>query len=145
MHTPLFCLFFFICLIGNAWGHGAVWTLENPEDTRAVTLRFLYSSGEPTSYAAVIVSTPGENLEHQNGFTDKNGRFSFVPDAPGDWLVDLDDGMGHKVFAEIAIAADGVALPTADENTPAFPLAESMLGLSLLANLTMMYLLLRRR
>ena len=56
-----------------------------------------YDNGEPMSYARVEISAPGARLTFQSGGTDRNGRFCFFPDTPGDWKVVVDDEMGHRL------------------------------------------------
>lgn len=56
-----------------------------------------YDTGEPMSYARVKIIAPGARLIFQSGRTDRNGRFCFFPDTPGDWEVVVDDEMGHRL------------------------------------------------
>jgi len=56
-----------------------------------------YDTGEPMSYAKVKISAPGAKLTFQSGRTDRNGRFCFFPDGPGDWKVVVDDETGHRL------------------------------------------------
>lgn len=56
-----------------------------------------YDTGEAMSYAKVKISAPGAKLTFQSGRTDRNGRFCFFPDTPGDWKVIVDDEMGHRL------------------------------------------------
>lgn len=72
---------------------------HNNQATSTVT--FHYSDGSPASYTAVKVYSPvSETVEFQNGRTDKNGRFSFTPDAKGLWRIRVNDGMGHAVSVD---------------------------------------------
>ena len=63
-----------------------------------------YDTGEPMSYAKVNISAPGAKLTFQSGRTDRNGRFCFFPDGPGDWKVVVDDEMGHRL--EVTVPVD---------------------------------------
>ncbi len=55
-----------------------------------------YGSGDPISYAEVIVYFPESDDEpFQSGVTDRNGRFLFFPDVDGKWKVVVNDGTGH--------------------------------------------------
>ena len=60
-------------------------------DTRhdgVVLVQFAYSSGEQPTYAKVEVYSPADDkVEFQNGRTDAQGRFAFMPDAPGRWRI----------------------------------------------------------
>ena len=62
-----------------------------------------YSTGEPMSYAKVKISAPGAKFTFQSGRTDRNGRFCFFPDAPGDWEVAVDDEMGHRLEVKVPV------------------------------------------
>lgn len=91
-------------LIGatSASAHGVRYDIESK---KTVCVRVAYDDGEPMSYARTQVFGPeNTKTEHQNGRTDKHGRFAFVPDMAGAWVVDVGDGMGHAIKAEIDIA-----------------------------------------
>ena len=62
-----------------------------------------YDTGEPMSYAKVKISAPGAKLTFQSGRTDRNGRFCFFPDTPGDWKVVVDDEMGHRLEVMVPV------------------------------------------
>ena len=62
-----------------------------------------YDDGEPVSYAAVEVLDPEEKIPFQTGRTDRNGRFLFLPDKPGEWKVVVNDEMGHRVALKTTI------------------------------------------
>ena len=63
-----------------------------------------YDTGEPMSYAKVKISAPGADVIFQSGRTDRNGRFCFFPDAPGDWKVVVDDGIGHRLEMTVPVS-----------------------------------------
>jgi len=64
----------------------------------AVSITVEYDDGEPVSYADVKIHSPvAGKIEHQNGRTDKNGCFAFVPDLAGEWKIMIDGGMGHLI------------------------------------------------
>jgi nickel transport protein len=44
-----------------------------------------------------------KGLTFQSGRTDRNGRFCFFPDAPGDWKVVVDDEMGHRLEVRVPV------------------------------------------
>ena len=74
------------------------------EDSKAVAVEFFYSDGQPMQYAAILVFGPQDDeVEYQNGRTDREGRFAFYPTAAGDWRIEVDDGMGHKEVGIIQI------------------------------------------
>ena len=77
------------------------------ESGKAMVVTALYDGGEPISYATVRVYAPGDrSVEFQNGRTDKNGRFAFIPSEKGEWLVRLDDGTGHAFEELVLVGAD---------------------------------------
>jgi hypothetical protein len=43
-------------------------------------------------------------VEHQNGRTDRNGKFVFCPDVPGKWLIKVNDGIGHEEKAVMEVS-----------------------------------------
>jgi len=73
-------------------------------DAGGVVVTSEYDTGEPMSYAKVKISAPGAKLTFQSGRTDRNGRFCFFPDGPGDWQVVVDDEMGHRL--EVMVPVD---------------------------------------
>ena len=118
--------------VGPAWGHGVGYAVDT---SRTVCIRVSYDDSEPMSYAKVKVFGPGDGtIEHQNGRTDKNGRFAFVPDAPGVWRVEAGDGMGHGIQAQVDFSAG----PPAGDPPPGPPgaqrpsLDKALAGLSVL-------------
>ena len=122
-------------------------------DTRhdgVVLVQFAYSSGEQPTYAKVEVYSPADDkVEFQNGRTDAQGRFAFMPDAPGRWRIIMADNMGHRVEHPVEISAvQGAAAATAahDAGLGGFstPL-RILLGLSLIANMALAATMLRRR
>ena len=132
-------------------------------DTRhdgVVLVQFAYSSGEQPTYAKVEVYSPADDkvevyspaddkVEFQNGRTDAQGRFAFMPDAPGRWRIIMADNMGHRVEHPVEVsAAQGAA--AADSGHDAGPGGFAMplrilLGLSLIANMALTAAVLRRK
>ncbi len=136
--------------LAHGTGHGIL------DDAPAVALEFYYSDGIPMQYAEVLVFSPQDReVEHQNGRTDKHGRFVFCPDAQGAWLVKVNDGMGH--LEQAAIEVDPLALsgPPPDRAAPAPPAADGgtapsktlkiITGLSLILNAALGAFVLKRR
>ncbi len=109
-----------------------------------IAAEFFYSDKKPMRYAEVLVFSPeNDEVEYQNGRTDQNGRFAFYPEMPGNWLVKVNDGMGHAVRAEIPVdslesANEGIK-GLADKNAPAAAGTSKwikiILGLSIVLNL----------
>jgi nickel transport protein len=84
----------------SAFSHGT----EGRVEKGGVAVTALYDSGEAMSYAKVAISAPGSKLPFQSGRTDRNGRFCFFPDSAGEWLVTVDDEMGHLL--EVTVPVD---------------------------------------
>ena len=91
------------------WAHGVSHTLFK----EGVGIQVFYDDGSPLSYAEVVIFSPSnKQIEFQTGMTDKNGRFVFSPDESGDWLIKIDDGMGHGLVKNIAVKSNQLAVPT---------------------------------
>lgn len=63
----------------------------------------VYDDGEPMSYAAVEILSPGEQIAFQKGRTDRNGIMMFLPDRPGPWQAIVSDGMGHRLAMDVEV------------------------------------------
>jgi len=129
-----------------AVAHGTTYDLLDSAAT--VTARFGYDDGEPMMYAEVMVFRPGDDeIEYQNGRTDRLGHFAFSPDTAGAWRVEVSDGMGHKVTGDIRVDADlsGATAVSGQGRGPASKGLGVVAGLSLLANVALLSLLHRRR
>jgi len=118
------------------WSHGT--TYEILKDHSAITVQCSYSTDEPMAYAEVMVFGPvDQNIEFQNGRTDRQGRFAFCPDREGLWRVRVNDGMGHVINAEMNI--DDTGTPAIKGDSIAEPgrsrAAEIIAGLSLIINI----------
>lgn len=122
-------------------------------DTRhegLVLVQFAYAGGERPTYARVEVYSPSDDkVEFQNGRTDAQGRFAFMPDAPGRWRIIMADNMGHRVEHTVEVKAMAGASSPAN-GTAAGPGGFSLplrllLGLSLLANMALAATALRRK
>ena len=138
-------------------------------------VQFAYAGGDVPTYAKVEVYSPADaKVEFQNGRTDAQGRFAFMPDTPGQWRIIMADNMGHRVehAVEYAVeyaptqppahvngqAAEQVSGQPAGQNAPAPAAAVATpgvgsfsmplriaLGLSLIANMALLAAVLRRR
>lgn len=85
-------------LASTASGHGVRHEIRNDN---AVIIKALYDDGMPMSYAGVKIFSPKDKkIEFQNGRTDKNGNFAFIPDTEGIWRILVDDGTGHGFSVE---------------------------------------------
>lgn len=129
-------------------------------------VQFAYAGGSVPTYAKVEVYSPADaKVEFQNGRTDAQGRFAFMPDTAGQWRIIMADNMGHRVEHAVdvspaqgpaQIAAQGATQGAAQTDKPAangptpgvgefsVPL-RVLLGLSLLANMALGAAVLRRR
>lgn len=95
---PISLLYF---MIGTIWAHGVVYEVK---EDKTVMIKVNYDDGEPMSYAEVEIFSPSdEKVEYQNGRTDKNGCFAFLPNEAGEWKVKVNDGMGHGVVTNIQV------------------------------------------
>lgn len=136
----------------DARAHGTDYSLVEGATLTAVA--FYYSDGEPMAYAEVLVFSPQDpKVEHQNGRTDKHGKFAFCPDTPGTWRINANDGMGHLCQATVEVGqgeAPGKADRPRQETAVASPVEGSrtlkiIAGLSLICNLAFVSYLFRRR
>lgn len=90
-----------------ALGHGA--NVEPAPDSPTEVLRFTYTAGQPMDGARVQVLMPDSQKVFQVGRTDAQGRFAFVPDRPGTWLVEANDERGHKLQGRVAVGGSAQA------------------------------------
>ena len=87
------------------WAHAI--ELRVQQALPAVVVYTTYTGSVPVIYATVLVYAPSsQEAEYQNGRTDANGVFSFVPDREGEWRFLVDDGMGHREEIPITVSAD---------------------------------------
>ena len=122
-------------------------------------VQFAYAGGSVPTYAKVEVYSPADaKVEFQNGRTDAQGRFAFMPDTPGQWRIIMADNMGHRVEHAVdtsagqgaaQVSAQNQGKPSAAVASPgvggfAMPL-RVLLGLSLLANMALGAAALRRK
>lgn len=140
-----------VCLLGaEAQAHALLAHDVPAGDARVVS--FTYSSGEPAAYAEARLYGPGDaDVEFQNGRTDAEGRFAFLPAQPGTWKIVVADNMGHKVSHAMTIAPAGatsgsVPVP-ADSGEGAWGSVpfRAVFGISLLLNLFLGLAWFRRR
>jgi hypothetical protein len=136
-----------------AQGHAHALYAAHSWHEGVVLVQFAYAGGEQPTYAKVEVYSPADaRVEFQNGRTDAQGRFAFMPDAPGLWRIIMADNMGHRVEHPMEVNAALQAATTAGGAPPtevgpgdfAMPL-RILLGLSLIANMTLAAAVLRRK
>lgn len=120
--------------------HGVGWQSES---VFSVAICFMYDDGEPMAYGSVKVFSPAnDSVQHQGGRSDRNGVFSFCPDAPGIWKFSGDDGQGHVARGEIAVTeadlAGGAAPRAVVQGGAQKPnMFQIFLGLSILGNIAL--------
>ncbi len=134
-----------ICCLcpGLLWAHGMVYEVA---EKQAITITAMYDDGEAMSYADVKIFSPdNDKLEHQNGRTDKNGSFAFMPDTDGVWRIVVDGGMGHVISTTFAVDANLVLEAGAFINQPRAHWQGVMAGLGFIFGITGVYLYLRSR
>ena len=74
----------------------------------ATVVTATYEDGSPMAFCDVTVFAPGSRQEpYQEGTSDRNGCFAFLPDTNGTWRVTVNDGMGHLADAVIKIGSAG--------------------------------------
>jgi hypothetical protein len=83
------------------YSHGL--TLKVEKMPPFVMVTSLYHGGSIITDAEVKVFFNDPKTEFQRGVVDKKGKFAFIPDREGSWFVRVDDGMGHRKTAEIAL------------------------------------------
>lgn len=91
----------------NALGHGVQGMLADG----VVGVQFVYEGGAPLR-AADVTATLADTSETIEGLTDSQGRFAFFPDQPGEWQVEVNDGMGHRARLVVDVDGDGLAVAT---------------------------------
>jgi len=96
MITFSIVLFLLPCTL---YAHG----VRGKVDAGGIVVTAQYDTGEAMSYARVKISAPGAKLPFQSGRTDRNGRFCFSPDTSGDWMVVVDDEMGHRLEVMVPV------------------------------------------
>ena len=85
-------------------GHGITVTAEQRYPCVRVNAR--YHGSKPLVNASVTLRFEKEEKEFQRGNTDKNGNFCFLPDKAGQWMVTVDDLLGHRGKTTITVSGD---------------------------------------
>lgn len=152
-------LFLIVILPVTAAAHGTDHRVIDPES--AIAVEFVYSDNAPLRYAEVLVFSPeNDEVEYQNGRTDRNGRFVFYPDQPGSWHIQANDGTGHleKVSVDVKGGSDTHAEMGAADNDSGDHVQDHshshdriprlwaiILGISLIANIFLAFYLSKAR
>jgi nickel transport protein len=132
--------------------HGTGHRVLNGE--HVVALEFYYSDQTPMRYAEALVFSPKDaEVEHQYARLDQHGKFVFCPDAAGQWVVKVNDGMGHAEQATVMVKPEKASEPTTVPSAPAATAGpdamvmgiKTVTGLSLILNVYFGFLLLKRR
>ena len=88
--------------------------------------RASYAGKDPAAYCQVSIYAPkNSSREFQNGRTDVNGVFSFVPDHVGDWRMVVDDEMGHRKEVTVKVTESTAQSSQASSNSQ--PLLQKLL------------------
>lgn len=104
-------------LAASVQAHGVDYRIERGE---AVVVHFSSQHDDAMAGAGFRVFSPDGQRVFVSGHTDARGRAVFVPDQPGDWRLLMATEDGHGAEVEIAVDADGAALPSArDSDRPA--------------------------
>ena len=139
-----------LLLLGAAQAHAHALYAAHTLQGSVALVQFAYAGGQVPTYAKVEVYSPADaKVEFQNGRTDAQGRFAFMPDTPGQWRIIMADNMGHRVEhpVEVSAAQGATAADSGHDAGPggfAMPL-RILLGLSLIANMALAAAVLRRR
>lgn len=98
--------FLFLALFAvQLFAHGVGFNLKSSESVQL--LHFNYADGKPLTYCEILIYGPEDDeIEFQNGRTDRNGCFAFLPDQKGVWLVEVKDTQGHSATAQIVVSED---------------------------------------
>ncbi|BBO82126.1 hypothetical protein DSCO28_26920 [Desulfosarcina ovata subsp. sediminis] len=132
--------------------HGTGHRVLNGE--HLVALEFYYSDQTPMRYAEALVFSPNDaEVEHQYARTDQHGKFVFCPDATGQWVVKVSDGMGHAEQATVMVKPEKASGPTTAPSVPASFTGQGSMatwikavaGLSLILNACFVFYFVKRR
>jgi hypothetical protein len=120
--TFIICLFVFAFCRGNLNAHG----IEASSVTGGTGYKIKYADGSAMAFAEVKIYSPADKKTvFQEGFSDNNGVFIFIPDIDGQWRMEFNDGMGHGAIKKIDIK--GLAsVPT--KNAGHIPLYIKLIG-----------------
>jgi hypothetical protein len=97
MSGIIFSLFFFST--GFAFAHSI--EVQPIEGDPGIVAR--YADGAPAAFVGVNIIEPDSDRVFQEGLTDREGRFVFLPSTHGIWRIHVDDGMGHTAHTEVPV------------------------------------------
>jgi len=85
-------------------GHGVTVTAEKRYPGVIVNAR--YHGSKALVNASVSILFEKKKEEFQKGYTDENGNFCFLPDKAGEWIVTVDDLIGHRGKKTVTVSED---------------------------------------
>jgi hypothetical protein len=128
-----------LLLGGAALAHGTQYRVLGSSET---LVEFAYTDGEAMAFASYQLFGPADaQVPVRSGRTDRQGRVGFVPDASGQWRIEVRDAEGHVVRAVLNSAAGKVA---AGQGLPAW-LGALSLSLNAVGAALLVQVLLDRR
>lgn len=126
-------IFFLLLFAAEASAHG---TGYRQSELKAISLEFMYSTGEAMSYREAKVFSPSdEKFAFQTGRTDEHGRFAFTPDTAGTWRVIVRDEEGHQCTAEIEVGSNEAVTDSKQADSDLF--TRALLGVSIIFNIAL--------
>ena len=85
----------------SAFAHSINYTFTRGE---SLSFKASFAEDDPMSFAMVKIYSPdNKEIEFQNGRTDKNGCFAFLPDKPGQWTITVTEETGHGFKETITV------------------------------------------
>lgn len=128
-HTFFLIAISLVVSTGSALAHGI--TTDVSIEGGVVIVGAFYSPAQPVAGASVTIYSPAEpENDWQTGKTDKTGHFAFVPDTEGEWLIVIDDQMGHMKKATVVFTPDLPEESEITEGTVTEPIAPADNGLN---------------
>jgi uncharacterized GH25 family protein len=130
-----------LLLPGGLFAHGVeVYDISGDSGLPAAAIHFKYSTGEPMMFAKIRLFAPSRpDTEVLSSLTDRNGRFSFIPDEAGDWTIEAADNMGHQGSITISVSAATAEEAPEKAGGQASLATRLILGLSLILNIFAAY------
>lgn len=121
---------------GDARAHALLVETQRTGDAIIVTVGD--PAGPRTDVGVTVIGPQDGGTTHQKGATDRRGRFVFLPDAPGEWQVVIDDGFGHRSVARVIVDSEGLGtIDKTDSGLAALgTLPRLLVGLSWIAGIS---------
>jgi len=121
----------FLTQFSPVLGHGIQVTAF--QDGIGIEVR--YSNGKPMIESQVEIYSPGDRESlYQQGKTDRNGRFAFLPDTGGIWQIEVTDSQGHGVVEEIRVS--GTETTQIEHNVQFRTWQKLLIGLGVISGIT---------